>query len=212
MHFVFLNQYFPPDVAPTGVMLKAVAEALAEQGHHVSVLCATGGYAAGDDPAAAAEPRSAAHHSGGEVHIIRLGATRFGRRTFAGKLADYAGYYLAVAWKLAVMRRPERVVALTTPPYLSVLARVLSKLRGATHAHWLMDLYPDVMTAHGMLREDGPAHRILRGLARWGLGGGRSRALLTIGPDMAERLRMLVPDHADQISWVPLWGTAAQAP
>ena len=27
MHVVLLNQYYPPDVAPTGVMLEAVAEA-----------------------------------------------------------------------------------------------------------------------------------------------------------------------------------------
>ena len=47
MHLVFLNQYYPPDAAPTGVMLKAVAERLVADGHGVTVLCAAGGYASG---------------------------------------------------------------------------------------------------------------------------------------------------------------------
>jgi colanic acid biosynthesis glycosyl transferase WcaI len=45
MHLVFLNQYYPPDAAPTGVMLAAVVEELAAQGHKVTVICAEGGYA-----------------------------------------------------------------------------------------------------------------------------------------------------------------------
>ena len=49
MHLVFLNQYYPPDVAPTGVMLEAVVEELARQGHAVTVLCAAGGYAGGGE-------------------------------------------------------------------------------------------------------------------------------------------------------------------
>ena len=45
MHLVFLNQYYPPDAAPTGVMLEGLVEGLLRDGHQVSVLCAAGGYA-----------------------------------------------------------------------------------------------------------------------------------------------------------------------
>jgi hypothetical protein len=104
-----------------------------------------------------------------------------------GKVMDYLSYYLGVAWMLLWLR-PDRIVAMTTPPYLSVLARVGSKLRGGDHAHWVMDVYPDVMVAHGMLRVGSLPHRFLSGLARWGFGGKRCAAILTLGPDMAERL------------------------
>jgi len=119
--------------------------------------------------------------------------------------------------------RPERIVALTTPPYLSVLARVISKLRGVDHAHWVMDLYPDVMAAHGMLEEKGYAYRVLTRLARFGFGGGRCVAVLTLGPDMAERVekvmdsaRSVMPASSSTLAsscvqWVPLWGTEATA-
>ena len=255
MHLVFLNQYYPPDAAPTGVMLEGLVEGLLRDGHQVSVLCAAGGYAGKtqddktqdarqeDDsnvelstsnierrtqedcgfaqkhatqaplPTRLNSPRTIDNFSSSlasgvlpscvsssmpareagtfsQLCIIRIGASKFGRSTFAGKLLDYTSYYLGATWKLLTLRvRPDRVVALTTPPYLSVIARLISKLRGADHAHWVMDLYPDVLAAHGMLDERGLGYRLLAGLARWGMGGKRCAAVLTLGPDMAERVR-----------------------
>jgi colanic acid biosynthesis glycosyl transferase WcaI len=202
MHLVFINQYYPPDVAPTGLMLEAVAECLVASGHEVTVLCAEGGYGGSpsDVLAEAAEQRG--------IRVERIRATGFGRGSSAGKLADYLTFYLGVAVKLMTLRlRPDRVVALTTPPYLSILARILSRFRGADHAHWVMDLYPDVMTAHGMLGESSVAARILKGLTRYGFGGRRSRVVMSLGPDMDERVRTYLSAEAAH-EWVPLWGTA----
>lgn len=216
MHLVFLNQYYPPDVAPTGVMLEGVVQRLVKDGHEVTVLCASGGY--GEKSAAKPTDGCQGKDSGappladgvGAV-VLRIGATKFGRGTVLGKLLDYASFYLGVGWKLLVLKpRPTRIVALTTPPYLSVLARVGSWLRGADHAHWVMDLYPDVMAAHGMMREDTLPWRVLAGMARWGFGGSRCAAVLTLGPDMAERVgRYLTKNAPLKASWVPLWGGEA---
>jgi glycosyltransferase involved in cell wall biosynthesis len=105
--------------------------------------------------------------------------------------------------------RPDRIVALTTPPYLSIVARLVSKFRGADHAHWVMDLYPDVMVAHGMLKERSLLRRFLAALARWGFGGKRCAAMVTLGPDMAQAVDAYLP--AEQKSaWVPLWATGGR--
>ena len=206
MKVVLINQYFPPDGAPTGLMLSRVADDLVGQGHDVTVLCARGGYAGSG--ADGVDGRDEAELP---YRVVRVGATGFGRGTFVGKLVDYAGFYLGVAWQLLVLRpRPDRMVALTTPPFLSLLVRVMSKLRGADHAHWVMDLYPDVMVSHGMISEKGIAARILGILARWGFGGRRSQMVLTLGPDMETRTaRYLSPETPRE--WVPLWGTAEGA-
>jgi hypothetical protein len=214
MHLVFLNQYYPPDAAPTGVMLAAVAKQLVEDGHEVTVLCASGGYAVATGSAkcegtSEKRPGEAPGRERREpaARVIRIGATRFGRGTFAGKLADYASYYAGVKWKLMTLRpRPDRVVALTTPPYLSILARMFSKLRGGDHAHWVMDLYPDVMVAHGMLKQKSPLHRLLARLTRFGFGGKRCAAVLTLGPDMAGRVGKHCAVPARSVEAVPLWG------
>lgn len=246
MHFVFLNQYYPPDAAPTGVMLELVVQRLLEAGHEVTVLCADGGYAADSHAVGSGGHRSTWSNrtaerdwSGaagaavgvppkGAPRVLRIGATKFGRGSFIGKLLDYGSYYFGVAWRLARLQpRPERIVALTTPPYLSVLARMMSKFRGADHAHWVMDVYPDVMTAHGMLGKHGLWHDVLTAAAKWGMGGRRRAAVLTLGPDMAERLVKTTAGggeavewtdgaaggHAAVVHWVPLWGAdAAEEP
>lgn len=236
MHLILLNQYYPPDAAPTGVMLHAVAERLVADGHEVTVICAAGGYAGkrektwvdggsgmgdeemqemkmGQDAPATAwgetpQPLAQAPDSRG-VRILRLPASRFGRGSFLGKLADYGSYYIGVAWTLATLQpRPQRVIALTTPPYLSLLARVFSKIRGGDHAHWVMDVYPDVMVAHGMLRQAGAGQRALAGLARLGYGGKRCAAVVTLGPDMAERVASY---SVGKVEWVPLWGSGSRS-
>ena len=45
MHFVFINQYYPPDAAPTGIMLVRVVQEIVKAGHEVTVISARGGYA-----------------------------------------------------------------------------------------------------------------------------------------------------------------------
>lgn len=217
MHLVFLNQYYPPDAAPTGVMLEGLAQGLVRDGHVVTVLCALGGYAGtGGRPEGrikAASQYENAGEAGREtgktptLRIMRIRATQRGRGTVIGKLCDYVSYYAGVAWYLLTLRpRPDRIIALTTPPYLSVLARLISKIRGADHAHWVMDLYPDVMVSHGMLREGSWIFRILAGLTRWGFGGRRCAVVLTLGPDMEERVERYVPEaRRDRVKWVPLW-------
>lgn len=203
MNVLLINQYYPPDTAPTGLMLERVAEALAKLGHEVTILSARGGYAT-------SIKRDVCGPENGEFlyRIVRIRTSGYGRKTFLGKLIDYGGFYLGVAWYLAFIRpKPDRIVALTTPPFLSVLARLFSKIRGADHAHWVMDLYPDVMVAHGMISKKGITDRVLGILSRWGFGGARCRMVLTLGPDMEERTSAYLRGNCAR-DWVPLWGTA----
>jgi len=200
MNIVLVNQYFPPDGAPTGVMLQKVAEELVRQGHVVTVLCGKGGYAEVGEKAAD-EARDL------KYQVTRVGGTVFGRETFLGKITDYAFFYLGVAKGLAFMKqKPDRIIALTTPPYLSILARFFSKMRGGDHAHWVMDLYPDVMVAHGLFKSGGLRERFFGLLTRWGFGGKRSQVVLTLGPDMQKRTaRHLLAQTPRE--WVPLWSS-----
>jgi len=47
MRILFLNQYFPPDPAPTGVLFREVADALEEEGHTVDFVAARQDYRPG---------------------------------------------------------------------------------------------------------------------------------------------------------------------
>jgi len=150
-----------------------------------------------------------------DVSVIRLSASGFGRSSFIGKLSDYITYYLALAWKLITIRpKPDIILALTTPPYIGLLAKIAAKLRGCRHAHWIMDLYPDVMVSHGILREDSLTHRILSAATRFELRG--SSATIALGPDMVERVdqhtKRSAHDKAAAITWVPMWADPIHVP
>lgn len=182
-------------------MLRDVAEEMVTRGIRVTILCSRGGYSGkggGNEAAASFDDASE------QVCVVRVPTFRFGRQTVLGKLCDYASFYLFACWcALTVKGRPTCYVAMTTPPYLGVLARLVSKFRRARHAHWVMDLYPDVMVAHGLLKKGSLKEKALRTLARWGFGGKRNQAVIALGPDMAS---MLEEGHGvgDSVA-IPLW-------
>ena len=204
MHVVFINQYYPPDVAPTGVLVKKVAGEISALGHEVSVICGTGGYGG------VRQHGDAQSDERDEAVIHRMKATCFGRRHTAGKVLDYLSFYVLSGICLLRIKKPDVIVCLTTPPYLSVLGRLASFLRGSKHSHWVMDLYPDVLDAHGAFQRPFRGHALLRRLAQLGWGGERNIGVLTLGPDMKERTSKYVPSLVRQ-DWIPLWGTAAES-
>jgi colanic acid biosynthesis glycosyl transferase WcaI len=180
-------------VAPTGRYLHDLARALVAQGHHVTVLASRHAYGGGGD-------FEAREHLDG-VEVIRLSGSGFGRDSYLGKLADYTAYVAGLARELARVTRPELVVALTTPPFLGLLAKLIAEARKARHAHWIMDLYPDAMQAHGIVK-NAISYKALQALARRAFAG--ATTVLTLGPLMAERVRLYVSGDT-RVEWVPLW-------
>ena len=196
MRFLLLNQFYPPDVAPTGQYLHDLARSLVQRGHSVKVLCSRRSY----NGARTFSPRE--NMNG--VEVVRLAATGFGRRGFLGKIADYASFYGLLLRALIFEReRPDVILSLTTPPYIGLLARFAAKRHGCRHAHWIMDLYPDVMFAHGMMRKEGINARFLRKLTRWQFKG--ADRIFTLGPTMAERITTYCDEDDSRVCWIPLW-------
>jgi colanic acid biosynthesis glycosyl transferase WcaI len=199
MRFLLLNQFYPPDVAPTGQYLHDLARSLVLRGHQVKVLCSRRSY----NGAKTFPPREQIDG----VEVVRLAATGFGRRGFLGKIADYTSFYGLLLRALIFDRqRPDVILSLTTPPYVGLLAKIAAKRHGCRHAHWIMDLYPDVMFAHGMARNDGIFSRFLRGLTRWQFKG--ADRVFTLGPKMAERLMTYCENRDSSVCWIPLWSNS----
>ena len=179
MRFLLLNQFYPPDVAPTGKYLHDLARALSQRGHEVKVLCSRRSYDG--------KKSFLRYEILDGVEIKRLPATGFGRKGFAGKVMDYVSFYGTLFNALMFERkRPDVILSLTTPPYIGLLGKLAARRHGCRHAHWVMDLYPDVMLAHGMARKEGLLIRFLRRLTRYQLRGADS--ILALGPNMAEKV------------------------
>jgi putative colanic acid biosynthesis glycosyltransferase WcaI len=153
---LLLNQYYWPDLAPTAQLLSDVGAALAAGGHTVTAVASRRAYS-GD----------ARHPLVGErdgVRVLRVPATALGRGSAFDRLADYASF-IAGAAPLALLARPDVVLALSTPPLVAALGLVVGRLTGARVISWVMDVYPDVAVELGMVPAGGRAARFLRRLA-----------------------------------------------
>lgn len=198
MRILILNQFYSPDSAPTGQVAHDLARSLVARGHEVTALASRRSYSG-----AAVYP---AREVIDGVAVQRLATLAFGPKSHVRKLLAYASFYAATAIRLARLRpRPDVVVALTTPPYIGLLARLVGFWRGWRRVHWVMDLYPDAMEAHGMLGASAPGRLVaswLGWLTRREFAG--AAAVLTLGPDMATRCARYLRSP-DRLAWVPLW-------
>ena len=173
MRYLFLNQFFWPDTAPTGQLLGHAAVELARRGHEVTVLAATGTYAvSGSDKPAG-------------VNIVRVPVFGFSRGR-AGRMLSWVSFLVGAAVRALFLPRQDVVVALTTPPGLSIPAVVLAQIWGGKAWIWEMDVYPDVATSIGETRPDALWVRIISSLLLWS----RRKAvgIVALGECMRRRL------------------------
>ncbi|HYW45820.1 MAG TPA: glycosyltransferase family 4 protein [Bryobacteraceae bacterium] len=175
MRFLLINQFFVPDAAPTGQLLAHTAQALAEQGHSVRVICARAPYATGGS-----------HDSQiPGVDVQRLACASFGHGA-AARLVSYASFYAGVLRHALCGPRPDVVFTLTTPPLLSLAGALAQRLRGAQHVIWEMDLYPDVAVALAVLAQGSFVERAIGALADFSRR--HSDGVIVLGPCMRDRL------------------------
>lgn len=197
MRILFLNQYYVPDVAATGQLMADVAEELAAQGHEVHVVCSRRSYCGGT---AMFRPNDTTNG----VYIHRVRATGFGRGRPVGRIIDYLSFYVMAFWQALRLGKIDVCVALTTPPFIALIALVLRSLRGTKLVVWTMDVYPEVAVAFNVLGEKCLLCRFLARVSRhiYRAAG----TVISLGDVMAERLTEAGVPH-DKIvivhNWVP---------
>ncbi len=179
MRVLLLNQFYKPDVAATGQLLADLGEALVARGHEVHVVCSRRRYDGGSLTPSATDTI-------GGVHVHRVLTTGFGRKTMAGRAADYLSFYFSAAWRTLWLPRPDVCLSLTTPPFIALIGLMLGKLRGTRNVLWVMDLYPEIAVAYDLLTDRCPLCRLLRRFNR--LLYRNARAVISLGEVMTQRL------------------------
>jgi glycosyltransferase involved in cell wall biosynthesis len=179
MKFLLLNQTFYPDVASTGQHLADVARALVQRGHQVSAISSRRAY---DNPGAIFPRRET--WNGIDIHRVR--GTRFGKKSKLCRAGDFGSFIMACCWQLLRIRGPDVVVALTSPPLISVVAACYAALRGCRFVYWVMDLNPDEAIAAGWLQKSSIITRVLNWLSEFSLQ--RADAVIALDRFMEERI------------------------
>jgi glycosyltransferase involved in cell wall biosynthesis len=156
---LLLNQCFWPDVVATAQQLTGVARGLAERGHSVTVITSRRGY---DD----AKLRFPARERWHGIDIVRLPTIGLGKTSRWRRALNFASFSAACVCRLAMLRRQDAVVALTSPPLISWLAALFTRLKGGRMIFWVMDLNPDEAIAAGWLKPDSVTAKILSALLK----------------------------------------------
>lgn len=195
MRITLVNQAFYPDVVSSGQHLADIAVGLAERGHEVTVVTSRRAY----DDAAKNFP---ARETWRGVKIFRVFNTGFGKRAKWRRAADFFTFLVSCGARLLVLPRPDVIVALTSPPLVSVIAAAFARLRGAKFCYWIMDLNPDEAIAAGWLAPGSFAARWLERLSRFSL---RHAAAIVV---LDEFMRKRILDKsiaAEKIAVIPPW-------
>jgi colanic acid biosynthesis glycosyl transferase WcaI len=159
MKVILLNQCFWPDVVSTAQHLTDLAAGLVERGHEVTVIAGRRGY----DDANLRFPRRERWNG---IDIIRLPTLNLGKASRWRRALNFAGFSVACAFRLAITRRKDAVVALTSPPLISWLASLFTRLKGGRMIFWAMDLNPDEAIAAGWLKADSVVAKLLSALLK----------------------------------------------
>lgn len=209
---LLINQAYAPDIAATAQISEDLCRYLARQGHKVQVIASRSIYG----QSGAQLPRREIR---GGVQVLRVGTSLFGKRGLALRLIDFGLFYAAATWtalrtKLAAEpgarpRRPDVVITLTTPPFIGVVGGVMRRFRGCRHFYWAMDLYPDVLTAAGVMREGALTTRLLERINHRCMS--RADRVVVLGRCMQQR----VLDQgvaADKIATIGIWPVNTPGP
>src|SRR5205085_5980399 len=160
MRLTIVNQFYPPDVAPTGHLAASLAEHRARAGDEVSVVTSRGGYVAAPAGTDASRPLS-------NPLVHRVWTPGLGKATVLKRCLDYLAYYLGAAWRLLRLPAQDVIVSLTTPPYIAWAAVLHAMLHRRTRlVLWNMDCYPELAERSGALPEGGWVARVMRRLNR----------------------------------------------
>lgn len=192
-------QVFYPDIQSTSQLLSDVLAELARAGHSITVLCGFPGIHDGRSLAATEIWRG--------VTIRRGGLRASVKKNLGVRALTYLSYSWHVAWSLLRIRKGARVLAVTNPPFLPVLAWVVCRLRRHRLKVMLQDIYPEGMVAVGRLRSGGMIDSLWRAANYRTLRA--ADEVWVIGRDMAELAMRRYQVSAGKLRYIPHWSVVA---
>jgi colanic acid biosynthesis glycosyl transferase WcaI len=195
MKILLLNQCFYPDVVSTAQHASDLVAALTDRGHEVTVVASTRAY---DNP----NTRFPTNEDWRGCRILRVPCLALGKTAKWRRAANFASYFLSCIVRILFLPRYDVVMALTSPPLISLLGALYVKLKGGRFIFWVMDLNPDEAVAAGWLNERSVTTRILARLLNFSL---KAAAEVVVLDRFMRRRVMQKGVPAEKISVIPPW-------
>lgn len=162
MRVLFINQVYAPDVAATAQHAEDLGRHLVAHGHEVHVIASRSLYG----KSGAALPKREVRDG---VVVHRVGQSFFGKGSILARVADFGLFYVLAMFQALTVPRPDVVVPFTTPPFIALVGWLLRVTRGSRYVFWLMDMYPDLPIACGLMGDKSLPARFFEWLNRFTL-------------------------------------------
>jgi glycosyltransferase involved in cell wall biosynthesis len=195
MRILLINQTYHPDVVATAQHAHDLARHLAAHGHTVQVIASRSIYGQKGASLPARETIE-----GVEVH--RVGKSLFGKAGILARVMDFGLFYVAAAIKALTMQRPDVVICFTTPPFIALLGWTLAGLRRCKFVYWVMDLYPDLPVACGVMKPNAFFTQIFESINRFCLR--KADRVVVLGRCMMERV-LAKGVRGDHVVHIGVW-------
>ncbi|MBP7126531.1 glycosyltransferase family 4 protein [Myxococcota bacterium] len=164
MRFLFLSQYWAPEVGGAQANLSAIVRELVRRGHEVEVVTALPNYPKGrifEGYRGRLYVRE--NREGARIHRLWLYPAMGGG---PARMANYASFALSSLAGLARVERPDWVFVESPSLLLGLPAWILGRLHGCPFVFDVGDLWPDSIREMGLLRP-GPVLAALEALEAW---------------------------------------------
>jgi len=142
-----INQHFYPEFAATGQLLEDLCADLA-QDYEVTVLTGKPSYMGSMDNI----PKEEIYRG---IDIIRVFNTSFSKTAklgTLGRIINYLTFYLSVFLKGLTLKKYDKIIVLSTPPYISLVALALKLFKKSKVIYVVQDLYPEVAIELDMIK------------------------------------------------------------
>ncbi len=192
-----INQFFPPDYAPTGQLIEELAHKLKQELNPIEVFASQPSYAFESDKSPCWEHYDA-------LTIRRSQASRFWPKRIRGKAASGFIFFVRAFINLLKHHQRRELVLLTTaPPFLPFLGYLLSRVCKIQYICLLYDLYPDIAINLNVIS---PNHWVSKlwencNYLTWN----QAAAIIVLSDTMKERVTQKQPLLASKIAVIPSW-------
>jgi putative colanic acid biosynthesis glycosyltransferase WcaI len=169
VRLAIVNLFYPPDLAPSAHFASSLAEHRAALGDEVTVISGRGSYLGGSSGSASGSAGHGEHDAAEHPpRVIRLWTPALGKASTFRRLGDYLAFLIGAVARAATLPRQDVVIALTSPPFVTVAAVAHRLLHPRTRVIlWSHDVYPDAAEEYGTISRRGVASRALRSAQRW---------------------------------------------
>ena len=192
-----VNQFFPPDFAPTGQLINELVAHLGDNGTPIKVFTGLPAYAFNDVSALPLEIHN-------NVVIRRTRATQVSIHNIRGKA--FHGFLFtvrAVIHLLRHLKKDDTLLLTTAPPFLPFIGYLLHLAKGSNYVCLIYDLYPDVAEKLGVLSSENWIIKLWNRLNE--LTWEKAKKVIVLSTSMKQQILKKQPKLGHKISVISNW-------